>query len=37
MHRLLVGGDLDILFIFIPEERIRGMASHAPSISLWIG
>lgn len=36
-HRLLVDGDLDILTIFIPEERARGIARHAPSISVRIG
>ena len=37
MHRLLIEGDLDILTIFIPEERTRGIARHALSISVRIG
>jgi hypothetical protein len=39
MHRLLADSDLEPTYrcLFIPEERTRGIARHAPSITVRVG
>jgi hypothetical protein len=39
MHLLLADGDLEPAYrcLFIPEERTRGIARHAPSTSVRVG